>query len=468
MNEPLFSLALPIKNGLPGLRRTVAALQLQTFQDFELIVQDCVSSDGSLDYLQRAGLPMVDIVSEADSGIGQAYNRAFRRCRGKLLVALACDEWLENNALETFASWYGQHPDAAYVYGGCRLWKSETELHSVLYPGPYDFLKFLTGEYAPTTGGFFNKAIIGPDLYLDETLVTCPDFDLFIRLGLRFGAREIVEKRAILFNAFSNRTSRSYRAELYDQIANDRRHILDRLFDAQGNSPIGGYLRNFCVSSMHGRLASALLQLTGETPRVHAFIREAARHHPGSPAVAELAARTRGLTLDEATGEVVSRGILQPEQPLSCARRAEAAVVSLEPVESTADWQGYGAEASFCDAGISITTGPDAWSYAAQIPLNSTEAMDDRSWYWVRLVMDVMRGQIGVSIVTPTGALRGERLFECSNQTELSLPLLATDIAILFRNGAIGGQTVIRLRAAEVLYLPIPPDYSLEAVPRGC
>jgi glycosyltransferase involved in cell wall biosynthesis len=161
MTEAFFSLALPIRNGLPGLRRAIEALQRQTYQNFELVVQDGGSTDGSLDYVRQAKLPRIDIVSERDSGIAQAYGCALSRCAGPLVVPLACDEWLDDDALETFASWYSEYPDAAYVYGGARLWKSETEIHSVLHPGSYDLLKFLASEYVPTMAGFFNKKVIG-------------------------------------------------------------------------------------------------------------------------------------------------------------------------------------------------------------------------------------------------------------------------------------------------------------------
>ena len=238
MTEAFFSLALPIRDGLPGLKRAIEALQRQTYQNFELIVQDGGSTDASLDYVRQAKLPRIDIVSEQDSGIAQAYDRALTRCAGPLVVPLACDEWLDDDALETFASWYREHPDAAFVYGGARLWKNEAEIHSLFYPGRYDLLQFLASEMTPTAGGFYNKKVIGPDFHLDEGLKTCPDFDLFIRLGLRFDGLHIVEKRAIRFNAMVDRSSMTYRPESFDQFAHDRRYILERFFLQQGNCPL--------------------------------------------------------------------------------------------------------------------------------------------------------------------------------------------------------------------------------------
>ena len=92
--DPLISLVLPVKNGLPHIQTTIAALHRQTYRNFELVVQDGGSTDGTLAYLNSiTGLPRVEIVSQPDTGIGQAYNRGIVRSRGELLCLIASDEY---------------------------------------------------------------------------------------------------------------------------------------------------------------------------------------------------------------------------------------------------------------------------------------------------------------------------------------------------------------------------------------
>lgn len=100
-SSPLISLVLPVKNGLPHLQKTIDALRRQTYRNFELLVQDGGSTDGTLPYLDSIrDLPKIELVSQPDSGIGQAYNRGIARCQGDLVCLLASDEYLDNDALE--------------------------------------------------------------------------------------------------------------------------------------------------------------------------------------------------------------------------------------------------------------------------------------------------------------------------------------------------------------------------------
>ena len=65
-------------NNLEGLRRTVPTVVAQTFQDFEYIVIDGGSTDGSREYIEHE--PRIDYwVSEHDHGIYNAMNKAVAR-----------------------------------------------------------------------------------------------------------------------------------------------------------------------------------------------------------------------------------------------------------------------------------------------------------------------------------------------------------------------------------------------------
>src|SRR5262249_43581220 len=119
---PLVSLVLAVKNGLPHLKATIDAVRRQTYTHYELVVQDGASTDGSRQFI--AGLTdigPVKLVSAEDGGVGQAYNRALARCSGDLVCFLACDEYLEDNALASAGDWFQHHPHAVVLKGGGRL-----------------------------------------------------------------------------------------------------------------------------------------------------------------------------------------------------------------------------------------------------------------------------------------------------------------------------------------------------------
>lgn len=93
MNKPHFSVITITKNNLDGLRRTDQSLIMQSYQDFEWIVIDGGSTDGTLDHFSP-------VISEPDQGIYDAMNKGLQRAAGEYVLFLnAGDALTRPNAL---------------------------------------------------------------------------------------------------------------------------------------------------------------------------------------------------------------------------------------------------------------------------------------------------------------------------------------------------------------------------------
>ena len=79
--RPLVSVVVCTKNGMPYVREAMASFERQTDRRFEVVVQDAESSDGTHEFLEGLQFDRLDVVSEPDPGLGDAYNRAFPRAR---------------------------------------------------------------------------------------------------------------------------------------------------------------------------------------------------------------------------------------------------------------------------------------------------------------------------------------------------------------------------------------------------
>lgn len=94
---PFFSIITATCNAAETLPVLLASLSEQHCRDFELVVQDARSSDGTLALLERAsGIPAIELLSERDSGIYDAWNRAVARARGQWLLFLGSDDRLSD------------------------------------------------------------------------------------------------------------------------------------------------------------------------------------------------------------------------------------------------------------------------------------------------------------------------------------------------------------------------------------
>lgn len=88
------------KNAGQDLIKTCKSVLNQTGVNIQFILQDGVSTDGTLSSLGTLQDPRVDMLSEPDSGIYDAMNRAFKRVRGKWCIYLnAGDSFYSNESL---------------------------------------------------------------------------------------------------------------------------------------------------------------------------------------------------------------------------------------------------------------------------------------------------------------------------------------------------------------------------------
>jgi len=96
-----FSIITVCRNDLEGLKLTYNSVIKQTFPDFEWIVVDGNSSDGTREWLQSCNKKNIRWISESDNGIFDAMNKGILLARGEYLLFLnSFDEFAGINILE--------------------------------------------------------------------------------------------------------------------------------------------------------------------------------------------------------------------------------------------------------------------------------------------------------------------------------------------------------------------------------
>ncbi len=234
--NPLISLIMCVKDGMPFLPQAVESVAVQTYQNYELIVQDSASTDGTIEYLQGlADVAHIDLHSERDDGIGQAYNWALRRCSGEIIGTIDADNLLEPNALENVVNVFREHPDAACIYGQTRMIDSIGNEIMVWDSPQFDLVNVLTAEFAPPfASAFFSPAVCGEALHFQENMKTCADYDLWLKLG-----HLPIVKVDMIFNAtrISDR-SMTRNIDRYDQFAKDKLDAAQRYLAKVPPSPL--------------------------------------------------------------------------------------------------------------------------------------------------------------------------------------------------------------------------------------
>ena len=98
---PRVSVIVPVYNVERYLNQCVESLLRQTLPDFELLLVNDASTDGSLALCRRyESDPRVRVIDKPHGGLGDTRNRGVREARGEYLAFVDSDDWVEQRMLE--------------------------------------------------------------------------------------------------------------------------------------------------------------------------------------------------------------------------------------------------------------------------------------------------------------------------------------------------------------------------------
>lgn len=99
------------------LRQAVDSVLSQTYKDFELIIIDDGSTDDSRDIIaQYEGDPRIRVILQQNKGLNASNNVAVRAARGRYVMRLDADDFLDDNALLVMTNALEAQPELALVF----------------------------------------------------------------------------------------------------------------------------------------------------------------------------------------------------------------------------------------------------------------------------------------------------------------------------------------------------------------
>ena len=129
-----FSIITVNYNNKDGLQRTIESVIHQSFHNFEFIVIDGGSTDGSVDVLKAYKKHITYWVSEADRGIYHAMNKGILQARGDYLNFMNSGDCFYNRDVLQKVATYGYNED--FIVGKDYHYNNETGLGHVSIQPP--------------------------------------------------------------------------------------------------------------------------------------------------------------------------------------------------------------------------------------------------------------------------------------------------------------------------------------------
>jgi glycosyltransferase involved in cell wall biosynthesis len=119
----LLTVGLPVYNGMPFLPETLDSLLGQSYENFELLVIDDGSTDGSLDYLKSVKDRRVRLISQENRGLCATLNRMLAEATTPWLVRHDADDIAFTNRLAMTIDAVKRFPDAGMFYSYARYYQ---------------------------------------------------------------------------------------------------------------------------------------------------------------------------------------------------------------------------------------------------------------------------------------------------------------------------------------------------------
>lgn len=115
--QPLITVYITNHNYANFIRQAVESVLSQTCQDFELLIIDDGSTDRSQDIIEEyRDHPKVQIIYQKNRGLSYTNNIAMRTAKGKYLVRLDADDFLDPTAIEEMSNVLEKDPEIGLVF----------------------------------------------------------------------------------------------------------------------------------------------------------------------------------------------------------------------------------------------------------------------------------------------------------------------------------------------------------------
>ncbi len=194
---PFISVITVVYNNVSHLQKTIESVLAQKYKNYELIIIDGGSTDGTIDLIKKYKKKIDTWVSEKDKGIYDAFNKGMKLARGDYLGFVNSDDILLPNALQILKNYIEKYPEADFFFGAVK--KHWGVLHGYR---PWKIM-FSWGFYSSHSTGFFIKSTSAKKVgKYNLKYKYSSDYDYFYRMIVKKKMKGIGTRKDELFGIF--------------------------------------------------------------------------------------------------------------------------------------------------------------------------------------------------------------------------------------------------------------------------
>ena len=126
---PRVSVIMAALNAAAFIDKAIASVLSQGCSDWELIVVDGGSTDGTGEVISRIPDPRIRCIRQSDPGLGAARNQGTAQSSAQYLAFLDADDWWEPDCLRVLSRALDDHPRCAVAHGDWSFADTDCVVH---------------------------------------------------------------------------------------------------------------------------------------------------------------------------------------------------------------------------------------------------------------------------------------------------------------------------------------------------
>lgn len=181
-----FSIITVCYNSADTIKDTIKSVISQNYYDFEYIVVDGASSDGTIEIIQEYRDRIHKFISEKDNGIYDAINKGINLAEGDVICLLNSDDiYADNNVLSLMAEEFDKHKtDTLYAFIDYTS-KDRNKIIRKWRNKEFDEKMFHNGQFPPHPTFMIKKEIFNKFGLYRTDLTLSSDFEMMLRLLIK-------------------------------------------------------------------------------------------------------------------------------------------------------------------------------------------------------------------------------------------------------------------------------------------
>ena len=212
-NFPSISVVMSVYNGIPYISDTIKSILNQTFEEFEFIIIDDGSTDGSSEVIEK--FQMIDqritLLKQPNQGIVASLNRGIEMAKAPLIARIDADDIAVKDRLEKQVQFMNSNLDVLAVGTAiCIIDEENKPIKDIYFPSRSEQLverMQKNNQFAHPSVMFRKDKIIQIGGYR-EILHYAEDYDLWLRLS-EMGAIENLKEVLLLYRDHSKNISKN-------------------------------------------------------------------------------------------------------------------------------------------------------------------------------------------------------------------------------------------------------------------